>query len=194
MSQNENEVEQALLRQIGAGDTTAFRQLYATYEKRVFFFIQRRLNDPHESADVFHEVMMDVWRQAERFEGRSKVSTWILGIAHNKTVDLLRKRNRRDWDELDEEAPDDAPAADDVIATAENAAIVRRCVDELKPPTREAVALAFFEGLKYREIADALACAEGTIKARIHRAMKEIEACVRRCGLVTTKETEHDRD
>ena len=189
MSQSELEDEYALIQRISAGDKAAFRQLYDAYEKRVFFFIKRRLDDPHESADVFHEVMMDVWRQAGKFQGRSKVSTWILGIAHNKSVDLLRKRHRRDWDELDEEAPDDAPTAADLLATAGDAAIVRRCVDGLKPAAREVIALAFFEGLKYREIAETMACAEGTVKARVHRAIKDIEACVRRCGLLKSKET-----
>ncbi|MBX2853535.1 MAG: sigma-70 family RNA polymerase sigma factor [Rhodobacteraceae bacterium] len=189
MSQSDSEDEHALIRRISAGDKTAFRQLYDAYEKRVFFFIKRRLDDPHESADVFHEVMMDVWRKADQFEGRSKVSTWILGIAHNKSIDLLRKRHRREWDELDEEAPDDAPTAVDLMAAAGDAAIVRRCVDGLKPAAREAVTLVFFEGLKYREIAETMACAEGTIKARVHRAVKDIETCVRRCGLAKSKET-----
>lgn len=184
---DENASHAALVARIGAGDKEAFGTLYGAYEKRVFFFIKRRLDDPHESADVFHEVMMDVWRSAGRFEGRSKVSTWILGIAHNKSIDALRKRGRREWDELDDSAPDEAPIAEDLIEAASDAAVVRGCIDELKAPAREVVSLAFFEGLKYREIAEAMACAEGTIKARIHRAVKEIEACVRRCGLMGKK-------
>lgn len=177
-----------LLRRIAAGDKAAFRQLYDAYEKRVFFFIKRRLGDPHESMDVFHEVMMDVWRQAGRFEGRSKVATWILRIAHNKTVDLVRKRAGRDWDELDEEVKDDGIIAAELLEISQDAAIVRHCVKNLKAPAREVITLAFFEGLKYREIAESLACAEGTIKARVHRAMKDMEACVRRCGLSKSKE------
>lgn len=188
MSGIETEDQYALIQKIAAGDKAAFRQVYVAYEKPVFFFIKRRLGDPHESADVFHEVMMDVWRQAGKFEGRSKVSTWIFRIAHNKSVDLMRKRGVRDWDELDEETQDDAPTAADLLEVADDAAIVRHCVEKLKAPTREVIVLAFFEGLKYREIAESLACAEGTIKARVHRAMKEIEACVRRCGRPKSKE------
>ena len=188
MTSTERIDEPDLIRRIAAGDKAAFRRLYALYEKRAFFFIQRRLGDPHESADVFHEVMMDVWRKADGFEGRSKVSSWIFQIAHNKSVDVLRKRGRRDWDELDEETADDAPTAADLLEIADDAAIVRHCVERLKPPSREVITLAYFEGLKYREIAESLACAEGTIKARVHRAMKDIEACVRRCGLKGAKE------
>lgn len=188
MSQGDNEEETALIARIAAGDKSAFQQIYALYEKRVFFFIKRRLNDPHESADVFHEVMMDVWRQAGRFEGRSKVATWIFGIAHNKSIDLLRKRGRREWDELDENIADDADTAEGVLAAAGDAEVVRGCVEKLKGPAREAVRLAFFEELRYREIAEAMACAEGTIKARIHRAMKDLEDCVRRRGLAPREE------
>ena len=115
MGGNASSDEIALVERVANGDKAAFRELYDLYEKRVFFFIKRRLDDPHESSDVFHEVMMDVWRQAGRFEGRSKVSTWILGIAHNKSIDVLRKRGRREWDELDEETRDDAPTAADVL-------------------------------------------------------------------------------
>lgn len=180
--------ELELIGRIAAGDKSAFGRLYALYEKRVYFFIKRRLDDPHESADVFHEVMMDVWRQAGRFEGRSKVATWILGIAHNKSIDVLRKRGRREWDELDETIPDDGPTAEGLLEAAGDARVVRRCMEELKPPAREAIRLAFFESLKYREIAEVMACAEGSIKARIHRAMKQLEACVRRCGLAPNEE------
>lgn len=174
--------DHALMERVAAGDQAAFRDLYEAYEKRVFHFIRRRLDDPHESADVFHEVMMDVWRGAGRFQGRAKVSTWIFGIAHNKSIDALRKRGRRDWDELDQEIADGAPTALDTLGAAGDAKIIANCVGCLKGPAREVIRLAFFEGLKYREIAEAMACAEGTIKARVHRALKEIEACVARCG------------
>ena len=183
-----NDDDVVLLSKIAAGDKRAFQQFYQAYEKRTYFFIQRRLGDPHESADVFHEVMMDVWRKAGSFQGRSKVSSWVLQIAHNKSVDCLRKRGRRDWDELDTEVKDDAPTAADLLELASDAAIVRRCVEKLKPPAREVIFLAYFEGLKYREIAESLACAEGTIKARVHRAMKDIEACVRRSSGISPKE------
>ena len=189
MSNNEIDADRDLIRRIAGGDKTAFQEFYRAYEKKIFFFIQRRLQDPHESADVFHEVMMDVWRKAGAFEGRSKVSSWVFQIAHNKSVDLLRKRGRREWDELDEETKDDSPTAADLLEVASDAAMVRGCVEKLKPPAREAIALAFFEGLKYREIAERLSCAEGTIKARIHRAMKDIEACVRRKSGAGRKET-----
>ncbi|MCI4663818.1 MAG: RNA polymerase sigma factor [Neomegalonema sp.] len=189
MSDKRQTDELGLIRRVGAGDKAAFREIYDAYEKRVFFFIKRRLGDPHEAADVFHDVMMDVWRQASRFEGRSKVTTWIFGIAHNKSVDALRKRGGRVFDELDEEAKDDAPTAADLVEVAGDAAVVRGCVNELKPVAREVITLAFFEGLKYREIAEAMECPEGTIKARAHRAMKEIEACVQRCGLSKAKDT-----
>lgn len=187
------EEDHALIRRIAEGDKLAFRAIYDAYEKRAFFFIKRRLGDPHESADVFHEVMMEVWRKSGGFEGRSTVATWILRIAHNKSVDALRRRGRRDWDELDEETQDDTPNAADLLEVAGDAAIVRQCVDKLKGPAREVITLAFFDGLKYREIAEGLGCPEGTIKARAHRAMKDIADCVRRNGLSKAKETADER-
>jgi RNA polymerase sigma-70 factor (ECF subfamily) len=73
-----------LIEQIAQGDRQALAALYRALERPVYKFIVSRLNDPHEANDILHEVFMDVWRSAGRFEGRSKVQTWIMGIAYRR--------------------------------------------------------------------------------------------------------------
>lgn len=171
------------MRRIAAGDHQAFQALYDVYEKPLYSFIRRRIGDPHESADLFHEVMMEIWRAAGRFEGRARVSTWIFGIAHNKTIDLLRKRGRREWDELEDETPDGATSAFQKLAALADVKILRECLDRLDPAKRETIALIFSDSFRYREAAESLQVAEGTIKARVHRAILQLRDCVSRRGL-----------
>ena len=83
--------DQQLLLEIAVGSQSAMEQLYQNFESRLYHFALNRLHDNFEAADVVNEVMLQVWRGAGRFQGRSKVSTWIFGIAHNKIVDRLRK-------------------------------------------------------------------------------------------------------
>ena len=78
-----------LLEQIATGDKSAFTAFYRDLEKPVFRFIRSKLNDQHEASDILHEVFMEVWRSAGKFEGRSSVKTWLFGIAYRKTMDAF---------------------------------------------------------------------------------------------------------
>ena len=81
-----------LLQRIADGDEDALGAFYRLFEGRIYRFALSRLNDVFDAADILNEVMFEVWRGAARFEGRSAVSSWVLGIAHHKTIDRLRKR------------------------------------------------------------------------------------------------------
>ena len=101
---------EALLRRIAAGEEAAMAEFYKTYENPLYRFILSRLNDPFEAADILNEVMLEVWRGAGRFQGRSTVKSWIFGIARHKTLDRLRSRQRnaaRAGEEPSEDIPDD---------------------------------------------------------------------------------------
>lgn len=72
------ENDQDLLKKISQGDEKALADFYKMYEGRVYKFILSKLNDSFEAADILNETFLEVWRKAGTFEGRSKVSTWIL--------------------------------------------------------------------------------------------------------------------
>ncbi len=167
-----------LLTQVAGGDKAAFSALYREFERPVFRFICSKLNDPHEASDILHEVFMEIWRSAGKFEGRSTVRTWLFGIAYRKTMDRFRKSARVTvTDEVPEEIDESADAFRDVAA-AQEAGHVRFCLDELKPDHRMAVEMAFFEDLSYREIAEATEVPEGTVKTRIFHAKKLLMRCL----------------
>lgn len=167
-----------LLSRMADGDRSAFAAFYKEMEKPVFRFIASKMNDPHEAADIQHDVFMDIWRSAGRFEGRSTVKTWVFGIAYRKTMDHFRKHKRVDLtDEIDERV-DDAPDAATCLASAQEAEHLRYCMDQLKPQHRSAVELAFYQDMTYGEIAEAAEVPEGTIKTRVFHAKKLLLHCL----------------
>jgi RNA polymerase sigma factor (sigma-70 family) len=92
--------DEALMKAIATGDQSAMRTLYARHNVRIYHFIARLVTDAGRAEDLVSEVFIDVWRQADRFEGRSQVSTWILSIARFKALSALSSapgyRDRRD--------------------------------------------------------------------------------------------------
>jgi RNA polymerase sigma-70 factor (ECF subfamily) len=178
------EQDQQLLIQIAAGSQSAMEQLYQHFESRLYHFALNRLHDSFEAADVVNEVMLQVWRGAARFQGRSKVSTWVFGIAHNKIVDRLRKLGRARLDEIDPQQPDeDAPMLADVVAAVEASGRLRECIERLSDAHRQVVHLAFFEDLPYPEIAEILACPQGTVKTRMFHARRQLKQCLQQGGI-----------
>ena len=168
-----------LVRRIAAGDRGAFQALYRALEGPVFRFLRSRLNDPFECHDILHDVFMEIWRHAGRFEGRSRVQTWVMGIAYRKMIDALRRQGRVELPGEDMPDPaDEAPAGEACLAAGQEAAHVRFCLDQLSGDHRTAVTLAFWEDLSYGEIAAVAGVPEGTVKTRIFHAKKLLLRCL----------------
>lgn len=171
-----------LLRRIAMGEEAAMATFYGAFESSVYRFILSRLNDPFEAADILNEVMLEVWRGAGRFQGRSAIKSWLFGIARHKTIDRLRSRQRNaarageepSEDIADENAADPAEA----IAATENAEFVRHCLDKVSAAHREVLHLTFFEDLTYGEIAAIVGCPEGTVKTRMFHAKRAMQHCL----------------
>ena len=91
--------DEALIGRIAAGDKLAMQVLFARHHVRVYRFVLRLMGDPSRAEDLISEVFLDVWRQADRFEARSQVSTWLLAIARYKALSALRKRPDEELDD-----------------------------------------------------------------------------------------------
>src|SRR5580704_1184178 len=105
--------DEALIARIAEGDRLAMQVLFARHHVRVYRFVLRLVRDEMAAEDVISEVFLDVWRQANRFEGRSAVSTWLLAIGRFKALSALRKRREEELDDDVAEAieePSDSPA------------------------------------------------------------------------------------
>lgn len=174
----------ALLARVAAGDRTALAGLYRALEKPLYRFVQGKLNDPAQSADLVHDVFLEVWRHAPRFEGRSAAKTWVFGIAYRKVIDVFRAQARVKVTDEIPEAEDDAPAVLECLAAGQAQDRLRHCLDRLKPEHRAAITLAFYEDMGYREIAEVTAVPEGTVKTRIFHAKKLLQHCLGQFGIV----------
>ncbi len=160
--------ERRLLQQVAAGDDAAFRRLYDRLAERVFRYALTLLHDRHLAEEVAQETMVIVWRQAAAFEGRSRVSTWVFGIARFRALDLLRKEKRGERvPELRLVEPDPAPAVEDRERTL-------RAIRALPEEQREVVFLTFYEGLSYADISGVLGIPEGTVKSRMYYAREKL--------------------
>ena len=175
----------AILAAIASGSEAALAEFYRAYHARIYSFIVKRVQNAADAADVLNEVMLEVWRGAASFQGRSQVLTWVLGIAHHKTMDCLRRRSPQvalDDDVIDR-LEDESEGAPEALAQKQDAALLRYCVEKLSDAHRAVVHLAFFQELPYNEIAEILACPEGTVKTRMFHAKQQLKRCLAQAGL-----------
>ena len=171
----------SLLGQIAQGSEKALKEFYEAFQGKIYAFAKIRLNDSHEAADLLNEVMWEVWRGANRFEGRSSVTTWVFGIANHKVIDRLRSKGKLPMDDLEsivvEESDQDL---DEILTQKQLGEHLRRCMEKLSDNQRQVVHLAFFEDLSYREISEITGSPEGTIKARMYHAKQALKRCLAR--------------
>lgn len=174
------DADNVLLQRVAGGDMEAMREIYMSHSEPVQRFARRIIHDDSAVADIVQETMLIVWRKAAKFERRSSVRSWILAIARNKAIDLIRKDARTTLSEPDKDIPDDAPDPEAVIAATQESERVRHCIAELSDRHRLVVHLAFFEELSYPDIAQIEGIAEGTVKTRIFHAKKLLMRCLSR--------------
>ncbi len=172
MSEPEQRDDTQLLAAIAAGDMPAMTAFYRRHESRVYRFVLSKLNDSFAAADILNDVMMEVWKSAGRFAGRSKVTTWLLGIANHKVLDHWRRKGAREFTELNEHMADESPAAniEQTIDAASDGKLLHLCMNRLSAEHREVLHLVFFEELGYTDIAGIINVPEGTVKSRVFHA------------------------
>jgi RNA polymerase sigma-70 factor (ECF subfamily) len=150
------------------GDESAFNELVATYERRVFALAFRMLGRRDEAEDLAQEVFVQVFRTIDQFRGDSKLSTWIYRIA----VDLCKDRATY----LSRRAA--GMSRPDELVGAQRERAVKKAITHLEPELREVLVLRDVEDLSYEEIASATGLPDGTVKSRIRRARAELRALV----------------
>lgn len=160
--------DRRLLGRVARGDETALRGLYDRFAERILRYAYTLLHNRHLAEEVVQETMVAAWNGAGRFAGRSKVSTWLFGIARHRAMDLLRREIRG------ERVPDVALTLPDPAPGVERRERVLSALSGLPEDQREVVFLTFYEGLSYKEIAEALEIPEGTVKSRMYHAKRKL--------------------
>ena len=160
--------DRELIADVANGNDEAFRRLYDRFADRVYRYAYTILRAKHLAEEVVQETMIGVWKGASKFAGRSKVSTWIFGIARNQAYSLVRKEIRT------ERVPDISLVEPDPAPGIHRQEEVARALDRLSEDHREVVFLTFYEGLSYGEIASILKIPTGTVKSRMFHAKRQL--------------------
>jgi RNA polymerase sigma-70 factor (ECF subfamily) len=167
--------DEALIKAIAAGDQSAMRILYGRHNVRVFRFIARLVTDTARAEDLVSEVFIDVWSQADRFEGRSQVSTWILSIARFKALSSLRRRREATLDETAMEMIEDgADTPEQTVLNQDRSAQLRICLAKMSREHREVIDLVYYHEKSVEEVAEITQLPKNTVKTRMFYARKQL--------------------
>ena len=164
-----------------------FEILMRRYERELFTFLRRFLGNAQHAEDVFQGTFLSVHLRIEQFEPGKRFRPWLYAIASNKAIDFMRRNKRHQMASLDstvQHAESDeamvsrlsgqGPSPDEQAIRSETNAKVREAVGQLSESTQQLIQLAFYQGLKYADIAEILDIPVGTVKSRVFTAMRKL--------------------
>lgn len=167
---NTNVIEIKLLQRVAERERAAFEQLFRIYHPRLFTFLFR-LTRSHGAADeLTSDVLLILWKDADRFRGESKVSTWIFGIAYRQALAYLRKRKLTIVSLLEENT-----AAAENDTTLEREDWIRQSIERLPPKQKLTVLLVYYLGFTCEETATASGVPVNTVKTRMFHARQKMK-------------------
>jgi RNA polymerase sigma-70 factor (ECF subfamily) len=196
-------VERALIDRLVGRDPAALAAIYDRYGRTVYSLTLRILGDPSGAEDATHDVFLKLWRRPEQYRvERGTLRAWLLSVAHNRAIDLVRRRRvassrlageEPDWEQLNHPLGGDSLrtlsefGADPGMeaARAEEAAQVRWALGQIPAAQREAIELAFFEGKTHVEISAELGEPLGTAKTRIRLGMRKLRSLLETTALLS---------
>jgi RNA polymerase sigma-70 factor (ECF subfamily) len=172
--------ERLLVLRFQAGDRNAFHELVVRYERRLIYYIRRMVGEESDSFDILQEVWLRVYRRMGTLRAPEAFRTWLYKIAHDVSVNQLKRRDREP-EQIDAELlPGTVDDPGDEIQLLEDAALVHAALQKLARPHREVLTLRFLEDLPLDEIAEIVGCSLGTVKSRLHYAKLSLRQVMER--------------
>jgi RNA polymerase sigma-70 factor (ECF subfamily) len=182
--------DQELVTRVTNGDPSALDELYQRHARSVYSLILHIVRDPSTAEDVTQEVFLKVWRQSDSYRPeRGALSSWLLSVAHNRAIDVVRRRRLREEYHLPEAQDVGDLVADGVLdpgeaaGIADMAVIVRRALQQIPEAQRRAIEMAFFQGKTHVEISEELGEPLGTAKTRIRLGMRKLRSLLEAEGV-----------
>ena len=169
---------------LATGDEGALAELYDAHAAVVYALALRITRSPADAEDVTQDVFTQAWRQAARFDAqRGNLAAWLLMMARTRALDRLRQAKRRPADGVDpssfERIPNPSPGVDVTAATEQEVGRARDVLARMPVEQREAMELAYFEGLTHSEIAARTSQPLGTVKTRIRTALQQLRMAMK---------------
>jgi RNA polymerase sigma-70 factor (ECF subfamily) len=180
-----------LLARFRRGETEAFGALLRRYERELYGYLRRYLGNATLAEDVFQNTFLQVYVKSAQYEAGRPVRPWLYTIATHQAIDALRRNGRHQAVSLErvrEEAggqneingllemlQHSGPSPLEQASAQEQRQRVRVSVEQLPDTLRQVLVMAYFQGLKYREVADILDIPVGTVKSRLHAALVKLQ-------------------
>ena len=169
---------EVLIKKAILGDSSAFEELIKNYERIVYNIVYRMLNDSEDVKDISQEVFIKVYRNLDKFDGKSLFSTWIYKITMNTCIDEIRKRRGKQTYSIDNEMDKEEnkkqfaniKTPEDFYISKENREEIIDAINMLKDEYKKIIILRDINGFEYSKIAEILEISLGTVKSRIARA------------------------
>jgi len=181
--------EELLLAYRDQGNRRAFSELVHRYERELYSYLRRYLNNAEMAEDVFQQTFLQVHLKCSQYEEGRKVRPWLYTVATNQAIDAQRRNRRHRMASLDRRMGADADAETGALVEmleqseigpaqaleeSERGEAVRAAIEALPEQLRQVVLLVYYQGLKYREAADVVSIPVGTVKSRLHAAIQKL--------------------
>ena len=181
MAGKEKYTEQELVRLLKERDEQAFSWLYDNYSGSLYTIILQVVPEPETAGDILQEVFVNIFRRIELYDPmKGRLFTWMLNIARNAAIDMLRSkgfRDRKKNQELGEHV--DNKVSLQVTQPSVDAIGLRKLLEQLRPDQRALIELAYFKGYTHEEIANMEQIPLGTVKTRIRSALIQLKEFTR---------------
>lgn len=186
-SQVEISDEELVARYQKTRESADFEQLVRRYERELYTFLRRFLGNAQHAEDVFQGAFLSVHLRIDQFEPGKRFRPWLYAIASNKAIDFLRRNKRHQVASLDQGSSvgdsdetmvqrlsSQEVGPEERAMLNETSSRMREAVRQLSPSTQQLIQLAFYQGLKYADIAEILEIPVGTVKSRVFTAMRKL--------------------
>lgn len=171
-----------------AGDKRAFADLYAATYQTVYFYLLSMTGNPHDAEDLTQATFMLAMERLHQLKDGSQFLAWLNRIAYSRCMDFFRVNKRQETETLTVEVLDGQLSEDTPVLQCledDRANTVMAAVMALPQKQRSVILLKYYEGLRIREIAEIMACSEGTVKSRLNAAKKALHFSLRQQGITT---------
>lgn len=159
------------------GDRQAFEQIVRGFQRPVYGLCLRLLSNEAEASEVAQEAFLRAWSNLDRYDPRRPFELWLMAIARNQCLDILRRRSRvkvQDLDGMHETLASKAPSQEDIAIEHQAHRSLEEAMETLSAQDREVLALYYVQRRTTRQIAEIMEVAPGTIMARLFRAREKL--------------------
>lgn len=180
--ESENKTERSdeeLASRVKKGEVDSFQELMERYEKKIFSYVRRFLNNHDDARDLTQDVFIKVFKNIQSFDEEKRFSPWIYRIAHNEAVNTIKKKIREPLNFFDPELlfphPLSSESPQDDAEKREIKKALEECLEEIEEKYKEVLILRYFEDMDYKDIAEILKVPVVTVGVRLNRGKAKLK-------------------